>query len=68
VGYQTESKTRVLNFKKAKFQLFSQQKPWEIVLKDEGVEQRWQICKKPFLRAQELSISRCSKSGKKGKT
>ena len=41
--------------------------PWESVLKDKGVEQSWQIFKKAFLRAQELSIPRRRKSEKEGK-
>jgi len=31
-----------------------------------GVEQSWQIFKEASLSAQELSIPRCSKSGKEG--
>jgi len=33
----------------------------------EGAEQRWQMFKEAFLGELELSISRCSKSGKEGK-
>ena len=32
-----------------------------------GMEQSWQIFKEAFLRAQEVSIPKCSKSGKEGK-
>ena len=32
-----------------------------------GVEQSWQIFKEAFFRVQELSIPRCSKSGKEAK-
>ena len=38
---------------------------WESVLK--GKDWIWQIFKEAFLRAQELSIPRCKKSGKEGK-
>jgi len=33
----------------------------------EGTKWSWQIFREAFLRAQELSIPRCSKSGKEGK-
>ncbi|KFQ15609.1 hypothetical protein N330_03315, partial [Leptosomus discolor] len=61
---------RTLNFRKAKFQLFEElvnKTPWETAFRDKGVEQRWQIFKNAFHRAQELSIPRCKKSGKEGK-
>ena len=67
---QAKSKIRKLNFRKANFQLFRElvnKMPWETVLKSEVVEQSWQIFKEAFLRAQELSIPRCRKSGKEGK-
>jgi len=32
-----------------------------------GTEQSWQVFKEAFLQSQELSIPRCSKSGKEGK-
>ena len=67
---QAKSKIRMLNFGKASFQLFKElvnKIPWESVLKGKGTEQSWQIFRKAFLRAQELSIPRCRKSGKKGK-
>lgn len=34
----------------------------------QGTEQSWKILKETFFRVQELSILRCSKSGKKGKS
>lgn len=40
--------------------------PWEVVLRDKGTDQSWQIFKATLLRAQELSISVCTKSGKTG--
>ena len=67
---QTKSKTRVLNFKEANFQLFRElikKTPWETVLMGKGMQQRWQIVKEAFFKAQELSIHRCSTSGKEGK-
>ncbi|KFQ67578.1 hypothetical protein N335_10393, partial [Phaethon lepturus] len=67
---QAKSKVRTLNYRKAKFQLFSNlvnQTPWETALRDRRAEQRWQIFKDAFHRAQELSIPRCKKSGKEGK-
>jgi len=60
-----------LNVRKAKFQLFEElvsRTPWEMVLRDRGAEQSWQIFKDVFHRAQELSVPRCKKSGKEGKT
>ena len=60
---------RILNFMKAKFQLIKElvsRTPWEMVLRDRS-EQSWQIFKDAFQRGQELSVSRCKKSGKEGK-
>ena len=68
---QSKSKIMVLNFRKANFQLFRElvnKTPWETVLIGKGAEQSWQIFKKAFLRAQELSIPRCSKSEKEVKS
>jgi len=41
--------------------------PWETVLRDDEKEQRWQVFKDTFLRAEEFSISQQKKSrrGKK---
>ena len=67
---QAENKVGTLNFRKAKFQLFKElvnRTPWETALGDKGAEQRWQIFKDTFLRAPELSVPRCRKSGKEGK-
>jgi len=61
---------RTLNFRKANFQLFKElgnSTPWETVLRNRGTEQSWQILKDTFHRAQELSVPRYKKSGKKGK-
>jgi len=58
---------RTLNFRKPNFQLFKEllsRIHWEMVLRDRGAEQSWQIF---FHRAQELSVPRCKKSGKEGK-
>lgn len=51
---QAKSKTRSLNFRKAKFQLLTElfnKTPWETVLRAKSAEQS-------FHRAQELSITR----------
>jgi len=63
-------KTRKLLFRIANFQIFGElinSAPWETVLMGKGVEQSWHIFKEAFFKAQELSISRCSKSRKEGK-
>jgi len=52
---------------KANFQLFKVLINSQPALRDKGVEQSWQIFKDTFHRAQQLSISRCKKSGKEGK-
>ncbi|KFQ80702.1 hypothetical protein N335_02418, partial [Phaethon lepturus] len=67
---QSKSKGKVLNFRKANFQLlkeFVTRTPWETALGDKGAERSWQIFKDAFHRAQELSIPRCKKSGKEDK-
>ena len=64
---QAKSKIRKLNFRKAKFCLIRElvnKTTREIFLMGKGAEQSWQIFKEAFFRAQKLSISRCSKSGK----
>ena len=61
---------RKLNFRTANFQLFRElikKTPWETVLMGKGMQQRWQIVKEAFFKAQELSIHRCSRSRKEGK-
>jgi len=40
--------------------------PWKAVLRDNEVEQSWQLFKDIFLRTQELSIPMCKKSGMRG--
>jgi len=68
---KARSTVRTLNFRKANFQLFKElvsRTPWEMVLRDRGTEQRWQIFEDAFHRTQELSVPRCKKSGKEGKT
>ncbi|KFQ62499.1 hypothetical protein N334_03741, partial [Pelecanus crispus] len=67
---KARSTIRMLNFRKANFQLFKElvrRTPWETVLRDRGTEQTWQIFKDTFHRAQELSVPKCDKSGKEGK-
>jgi len=67
---QVKSKFRILNFGKAKFQLFKElvnMAPWETALRDKKAEQSWQIFKDALHRVQELLIPRCKKRGKEGK-
>jgi len=66
----TKSTVRTVNFRRANFQLFKEivrRTPWEMVLRDRGTEQSWQVFKGVFHRAQELLIPRCKKSGRTGK-
>ena len=68
---QAKCKIRTLSFRKANFQPFRElvnKTPWETVLMGKGAEQSWQIFKEAFFSAQELSIPRCSKSGKEDET
>ena len=67
---QTKNKIRKLNFRKAKFQLSRElvnKTPWKSVLEVKCEEQSWQIFEEAFLRVQEFSIPRWTKSGKEGK-
>jgi len=67
---EAKRKIRNLNCRKAKFQLFRglvNKTSRQSVLKDKKADQSWQIFKELFLRAQELSVPRTSKSGKEGK-
>ena len=67
----TKRKIRKLTSRKAKFQLFrevGQQNPLGICPQEQESKQSWQIFKEAFLRTQELSIPRCRKSGKEGKS
>lgn len=64
-----QAKSKIKSFRKVKFQFFREivnKTPWETVF-GKGAEQSSQIFKEAFLRAQELSIHRCSTSGKEGK-
>ncbi|KAK4811192.1 hypothetical protein QYF61_019823 [Mycteria americana] len=66
---QAKSILKTLNLRKVNFQLFKglvDGTPWEIALRDNEEEQSWQL-KDIFLRAQELSIPMCKKSGKEGR-
>lgn len=59
----------ILNFGTVNFQLLKElvnEIPWEIVIRDKGTDQSWQLFKDTFLRVQELSIPMCRKSGKAG--
>ena len=65
---QKTSKIRMLNFRKANFQLFLVNKTlWESIPMDKEVEQSSEIIKEAFLRAQELPIHMCKISGKERK-
>lgn len=67
---QVKSRVRTLNFKRAKFQLFKKlvdATPWETALRDKGAEQSQQLFKDIILRAQELLIPTCKRSGKEGR-
>jgi len=49
-----KSGVRTLNFRRANFRLFKElldEIPWETVLRDKGMKQRWQLFKDIFLRA-----------------
>jgi len=68
---QVKGKVRTLNLRKEKFHLFKEivsRTTWKTALRDTGAEQSWQIFKNAFHRVQELSVPRCKKSGKEGKT
>lgn len=65
-----KSRSRTLNFMRAKFQLFKELLcgiPWETVLGDKGMEQSWYLFKHTHLRAQELSILQHKKSSRGGR-
>jgi len=67
---QVSSKVSTLNFRKANFQFFKElvnTTPWETALRDNRVEQSWQIFKDAFNRVQELLMPPCKKSGKEDK-
>ncbi|KFW92656.1 hypothetical protein N336_07629, partial [Phalacrocorax carbo] len=66
---KARSIVKTLNFRKDDFQLFKElvtRTPWEMVLRDKGTEESWQIFKDAVHKAQELSVPRCKKSGKQG--
>ncbi|PKU42375.1 hypothetical protein llap_7322 [Limosa lapponica baueri] len=65
---QEKNKVRTLNSRKANFfkELVSRT-PWETALRDKGAEQSWQVVKDAFHIEQDLSFSRCKKSGEEGK-
>ncbi|KFW94610.1 hypothetical protein N336_00311, partial [Phalacrocorax carbo] len=57
---------KTLNFRKEDFQLFKElvnRTSWEMVLRDKGTEESWQIFTDAFHKAQELSVPRYKKSG-----
>jgi len=64
---EIKSKIRTLHCRKDNLQGVVNKIPWEPVLEDKGAEQSWKIFMEAVLRAQELSIPKCRKSGKEGK-
>ena len=65
-----KSKVRILNFRRASFQLFKElvdEIPWDTVLRDRGSDRNWQLFKDIFLGAQGLSIPICNKSSRVGR-
>ena len=67
---QVKSRVRTLNLRKANFWLFRAPVrgiAWETALRGKGVNESWEIFKDNFLRAQELSVLMCKKSGRGGR-
>ena len=64
------SKTAVLDFRRADFELFRTllgRVPWEVVLKGRVVQEGWTLFKKEILVAQEWSIPTCPKTSQHGR-
>ena len=64
------SKTAILNFQRADFDLFRTlvaQVPWELLLKDKGVQEAWMLLKMEILKAQEQAVPECRKAGCRGR-
>ena len=61
---------KTINLTRGNFQLFKglvAGTPQENALRNKGAEEIWQLFKATFLRAQELSVLICKKSGKEGR-
>ena len=56
------SKTATLDFRRANFDLFKRlidKIPWEVALKDMGVQEGWTYFKSEVLKAQEQAVPVC---------
>ncbi|RMC21953.1 hypothetical protein DUI87_02824 [Hirundo rustica rustica] len=64
------NKISTLDFRRADFGLFKrliQRVPWETVLENKGVQERWVCFKTEILRAQEQTVPVCQKMSRRGK-
>ncbi|RMB99816.1 hypothetical protein DUI87_23593 [Hirundo rustica rustica] len=64
------NKISTLDFRRADFGLFkrlTQRVPWETVLENKGVQERWVCFKTEILRAQEQTVPVCRKTSRRGK-
>ncbi|RMC19030.1 hypothetical protein DUI87_03634 [Hirundo rustica rustica] len=64
------NKISTLDFRRADFGLFKrliQRVPWETVLENKGVRERWVCFKMEILRAQEQTVPVCRKMSRQGK-
>ncbi|RMC21758.1 hypothetical protein DUI87_02627 [Hirundo rustica rustica] len=67
---RTINKISTLDFQRADFGLFKrliQRVPWETVLENKGVQERWVCFKTEILRAQEQTVPVCRKMSRRGK-
>ena len=64
------SKAAILNFKRVDFDLFWMLValvPWELLLKDKGVQEAWMLLKMEILKAQEQAVPECHKASHRGR-
>ena len=64
------SKTAILNFKRADFDLFRMLVagvPWELLLKGKVVQEAWMLLKVEILKAQEQAVPKCHKVSCRGR-
>ena len=61
-----DSIVSTLDFRRAKFKLFSRV-PWDSAVEGSGVHECWSVFKKHLLEVQEQAIPLCHKSGKQGR-
>ena len=62
------SKTAMLNFQRADFDLFRTLVAWdplELLLKGKGVQETWMLLKMEILKAQEQAVPECRKASHK---